>query len=54
MSNNAPLEDLILTVRGQKVLLDADLAGIYGAPTKRLNEQVKRISSGFPKTSVLN
>jgi hypothetical protein len=49
MSNNAPLEDLILTVRGHKVLLDADLAGIYGVPTKRLNEQVKRNIERFPE-----
>ena len=42
------LEAFILTVRGQKVILDADLALIYGVPTKRLNEQVKRNSKRFP------
>ena len=44
-----PLENLILTIRGQKVILDADLSGIYGVPTKRLNEQVKRNSDRFPE-----
>ena len=46
---NKPLDSLILTIRDQKVLLDADLAAIYGVPTKRLNEQVKRNSDRFPK-----
>ncbi|MGQ0833937.1 MAG: ORF6N domain-containing protein [Gammaproteobacteria bacterium] len=32
----------ILMLRGQRVILDQDLAAIYGVPTKRLNEQVKR------------
>jgi hypothetical protein len=35
-------------LRGQKVILDADLAEIYGVPTKRLNEQVKRNADRFP------
>ena len=43
-----PLENLILTIRGQKVILDADLAEIYGVPTKRLNEQLKRNAERFP------
>jgi len=47
--SNPPLESLILTIRGQKVLLDADLAAIYGVPTKRLNEQVKRNAERFPE-----
>jgi len=47
--NTSPLESLILTIRGQKVLLDADLAVIYGVPTKRLNEQVKRNTERFPE-----
>ena len=38
----------ILTIRGQKVILDADLAAIYGVTTKRLNEQVKRNAKRFP------
>jgi hypothetical protein len=32
----------ILTVRGQRVMLDSDLADLYGVTTKRLNEQVRR------------
>jgi hypothetical protein len=43
-----PVASRILTVRGQKVILDADLAAIYGVTTKRLNEQVKRNSRRFP------
>jgi hypothetical protein len=39
----------ILVVRGEKVILDADLAEFYGVPTKRLNEQVKRNRSRFPE-----
>ena len=40
---------MILLVRGQKVMLDADLAELYGVPTKRLNEQVKRNADRFPE-----
>ena len=39
---------LIVTVRGKKVILDADLARTYGVPTKRLNEQVRRNADRFP------
>ena len=42
------VESRILTIRGQKVILDADLAAIYGVTTKRLNEQVKRNAKRFP------
>lgn len=35
-------------VRGQKVMLDADLAALYGVPTKRLNEAVRRNVQRFP------
>lgn len=38
----------ILLVQGQRVLLDSDLAALYGVPTKRLNEQVKRNLERFP------
>ena len=38
----------ILTIRGVQVLLDHDLAELYGVPTKRLNEQVKRNARRFP------
>jgi hypothetical protein len=43
-----PVDSLIVTVRGRKVLLDADLAAIYRVTTKRLNEQVKRNKRRFP------
>lgn len=45
----ADVENLIYTIRGQKVMLDADLAKIYGYETKRLNEQVKRNNQKFPE-----
>ena len=43
------IERKILLIRGQKVVLDTDLAGLYGAATKRLNEQVKRNKGRFPE-----
>lgn len=43
-----PVEPLIRAARGEKVILDADLARLYGVPTKRLNEQVRRNSDRFP------
>ena len=42
------IEPLIKTVRGQKVILDNDLARLYGVTTKRLNEQVRRNIDRFP------
>ena len=42
------VEPLLHVLRGERILLDVDLAGIYGVPTKRLNEQVKRNSERFP------
>ncbi len=42
------IEPRILTLRGQKVMLDRDLAELYGVPTKRLNEAVKRNIKRFP------
>jgi len=38
----------IFMIRGRKVMLDRDLAEIYGVETKRLNEQVKRNIKRFP------
>ena len=38
----------ILVLRNQKVILDTDLAELYGVPVKRLNEQIKRNSRRFP------
>ena len=39
----------ILSIRGQRVMLDADLAELYCVTTKRLNEQVKRNAKRFPE-----
>ncbi|MBU2615201.1 MAG: ORF6N domain-containing protein [Elusimicrobia bacterium] len=39
----------ILIIRGSKVILDKDLAFLYGVPTKRLNEQVRRNIKRFPE-----
>ena len=43
------IEQRILLIRGEKVIIDADLAEFYGVFTKRLNEQVKRNKDRFPK-----
>ena len=43
------VESAIHVVRGQRVMLDADLAVLYGVTTKRLNEQVKRNTARFPE-----
>ena len=40
---------LIITIRNQKVIVDRDLAEIYGVETRRLNEQVKRNPERFPE-----
>jgi hypothetical protein len=42
------VEGMIVPLRGQKVILDADLARIYGVPTKVLNQAVKRNLERFP------
>ena len=49
MKPRKPIESLILTVRGQKVILDADLASIYGVATFRFNEAFKRNRDRFPE-----
>ena len=43
------IQNRILIIRSQKVILDADLAEIYGVTTKRLNEQVRRNRGRFPE-----
>ena len=43
------IEKLIRIIRGQKVMLDSDLAMLYGVENKRLNEQVKRNINRFPE-----
>ena len=42
------IESRIHIVRGRRVMVDVDLASLYGVPTKRLNEQVKRNRERFP------
>ena len=42
------IERRIYLIRGQKVMIDEDLAELYGVPTKRLNEQVRRNRKRFP------
>jgi hypothetical protein len=42
------IESLILIIRGQRVMLDEDLAAIYGVATRRFNEQIKRNLDRFP------
>ncbi len=39
----------IVTLRGQRVMIDADLAALYGVSTKALNQAVKRNSVRFPE-----
>jgi hypothetical protein len=48
MKESENLHQLIYLIRGHKVMLDKDLAELYGVPTKRLNEQVRRNRKRFP------
>jgi hypothetical protein len=51
MITNTPaikIQNLIYLIRGKKVMLDSDLATIYGVKTKRLNEQMRRNIKRFP------
>jgi hypothetical protein len=43
------IERAILLIRDHKVIIDSDLAALYGVPTKRLNEQVRRNRERFPE-----
>jgi hypothetical protein len=55
MPNTTPLDlapevgTLIFSIRGHKVVLDADLAKLYGVPTKALNQAIKRNAERFPE-----
>jgi len=49
MKSKKPIELLIMTVRNRKVLIDADLAVIYGVETRTLNQAVKRNAERFPE-----
>jgi hypothetical protein len=44
-----PVEPRILILRGARVILDSELAELYGVQVKRLNEQVKRNAERFPQ-----
>ncbi len=46
---HGPLEPLILVVRNHRVILDADLARLYGVTTKAFNQAVKRNADRFPE-----
>ena len=52
MTNDLPsidtISDRILVIRGQRVMLDVDLAQLYGTKTERVNEQVRRNADRFP------
>jgi hypothetical protein len=41
----------ILFIRNQRVMIDRDLASLYGVETKRLNEQIRRNPDRFPEVS---
>ena len=47
-ASNKNLDRLIFEIRNHKVMLDSDLAKVYGVPTFRLNEAVKRNRDRFP------
>jgi hypothetical protein len=46
--NSTDIKDKIFTIRGEQVMIDEDLALLYGVEVKRLNEQVKRNIKRFP------
>ena len=48
MTPSQAIESRIFLIRGHRVMLDSDLALIYGITTKRLNEQVRRNGDRFP------
>ena len=54
MSKNLPTtitpEEMIIRVRGHAVILDADLANLYGVETRQINQQVKRNQKRFPNS----
>lgn len=49
MVTTVSIEQKIYLIRGQRVMLDSDLAALYEVPTKRLNEQVRRNADRFPE-----
>lgn len=49
LENRTSIEERIFSIRGKQVMIDRDLAMLYGVETKRLNEQVKRNIERFPE-----
>ena len=49
MNDIQTIQSMIYEIRGQRVMLDFDLAEMYGVETRRLNEQVKRNIERFPE-----
>lgn len=48
MKPKQPINELILTVRGERVILSAELAELYGVPPKALNQAMRRNANRFP------
>ncbi|MDD6185418.1 MAG: ORF6N domain-containing protein, partial [Bacteroidales bacterium] len=46
--SQSEIEKLILTIRGEQVIIDQDVARLYNVTTKRLNQQANRNSARFP------
>ena len=53
MTNIIEVENRIITLRGQQVIIDADVAELYGVETKRVNEAVANNPEKFPKGYIL-
>ena len=51
--NNNSVERKIIEIRGQKAIIDSDVAELYGVETKRVNEAVKNNPEKFPKGYLL-
>ena len=49
MVTSDQIQNMVRVVRGQRVMLDSDLARLYGVTTRRLNEQVARNRNRFPE-----
>ncbi len=49
LTNEVKIENMIYEIRGKQVMLDSDLAKLYGVETKRINEAVRRNSEKFPE-----
>lgn len=49
LASVAEIEQAIHVIRGQRVMLDADLAKLYGVSTRQLNQQVARNKDRFPE-----